>query len=218
MASLEPVRIYPDTNILISYLLGDKDENFEIAERLFQDVESGKYRMLVSNFTLMETLHALRTIITRMKYQELKDGLSQRDLIKIADSKEFAQSVNEESMKAFRTIIDKITSDSKHFSFEPDDLTYHGEMFSRGLQMLLSTQGSFRVYRFRCQKCNSYMECSKCKINSEIVYKEANAPDLIHLYISEILQCKQFFTMDKYFANIPIKDRRIKIEVLTRQQ
>ena len=214
MAGQLPTRIYVDTNILVSYLLGEKDEDFELAERVFQDVENGKYAMLISNFTLMETLHALRTIITRRKYQELRNGLSQSELINIANSKDFAQTVNEESMKAFKVIVDKITSDSQHFIFEPDTSVYPGEMFSRGLQILLSTTGLLRVFRFRCQKCNSYIRCSRCKVNSEIVYKEINAPDLIHLYIAEILQCEQFFTMDKYFANIPEKSRRIKIEVL----
>lgn len=216
MANPEPIIIYPDTNILVSYSLGEKDKNFELAERLFQDVENGKYRMIISNFALMETLHALRAIITRIKYQELEDRLSQRDLIEIANSEEFTNVVNEESMKAFKTIIDKITSDSQHFSFEPNGMAYSGEMFSRGLQLLLATKGSFRVYRFRCQKCDSFLRCSNCNVNSEVVYKEANAPDLIHLFISELLQCKTFFTMDKYFASIPLKDQRIKVEVLAK--
>lgn len=95
-------------------------------------------------------------------------------------------------------------------------LVYSGEIFSKGLQLLLATKGSFRVYRFRCQKCNSYLKCSECKVNSEIVYKEANTPDLIHVLISESLECKSFFTLDKYFAKIPFKDQRIKIEILAK--
>jgi predicted nucleic acid-binding protein len=215
MTDSSPVRIYPDTNILVSYSLGDSDQNFGLAEKLFQEVQNNKYKMVVSNFTLMETLHALRTIITRMKYQELDNSPSQSDLIQIANSKTFQETVYEESMKAFSTIIDKITRDTQHFSFEPDGLTYTNETFAAGLQLLLAAKGSFRVYRFRCQKCNSYIKCSSCGVDSEIVFKEASAPDLIHLLISEKLGCKVFFTMDKYFANIP-KDGRVKIEVLAK--
>lgn len=86
MTDSAPVRIYPDTNILVSYSLGDSDENFELAEKLFEEVQNNKYMMVVSNFTLMETLHALRTIVTRMKYQELDNSPSQGDLIQIANS------------------------------------------------------------------------------------------------------------------------------------
>lgn len=216
MTDSSPVRIYPDTNILVSYSLGDSDENFGLAEKLFEEVQNNKYKMVVSNFTLMETLHALRTIVTRMKYQELDNSPSQGDLIQVANSKPFEETVYKESMKAFSTIIDKITRDTQHFSFEPDGLTYPNETFAGGLQLLLATRGSFRVYRFRCQKCNGYMKCPSCGVDSEIVFKEANAPDLVHLLISERLGCKVFFTMDKYFANIPIKDGRVKIEVLAK--
>jgi predicted nucleic acid-binding protein len=216
MTDSSPTRIYPDTNILVSYSLGDSDENFGLAEKLFEEVQNNKYKMVVSNFTLMETLHALRTIITRMKYQELDNSPSQNELIQIANSKTFQETVYEESMKAFSTIIDKITKDKQHFSFEPDGLTYPNETFATGLQLMMATKGSFRVYRFRCQKCNSYTKCSSCREDSEIVLKEANAPDMVHLLISERLECKVFFTMDKYFANIPTKDARVKIEVLTK--
>ena len=127
---------YVGTNIPVSYSLGEKDENFELAERVFQEVENGKYAMLISNFTLMETLQALRTIITRRKYQELRNGLPQSELINIANSKEFAQTVNEEIMKAFKVIVDKITSDSQHFTFKPDTSLYPGKMV---LQRLADT-------------------------------------------------------------------------------
>jgi predicted nucleic acid-binding protein len=216
MTDSSPVRIYPDTNILVSYSLGDSDENFELAEKLFEEVQNDKYKMVVSNFTLMETLHALRTIVTRMKYQEIDNSPSQGDLIQIANSEPFEETVYKESMKAFSTIIDKITRDTQHFSFEPDGLTYPSETFATGLRLLLATKGSFRVYRFRCQKCNSYMKCPSCRVDSEIVLKEANAPDLVHLAISERLGCKLLFTMDKYYANIPLKDGRVKIEILAK--
>ena len=216
MNNSETKKIYPDTNILVSYALGDKDENFEVAESLFNDVVKGKYKMMISNFTLMETLHTLRAIVTQIKYQELNHNLSQEDMIEIANSKDFNDEVNNESMKAFQIIIDKITRDPQHFCFEPDGLAYPGDIFLTGLQILLTTQGIIRVYRFRCRKCNSYMSCSKCDTNSEMVYKEANAPDLTHLSISEVLDCKLFFTMDKYFANIPKKDRQVEIKVLAK--
>jgi len=216
MNSSEAEEIYADTNILVSYVLGHKDRNFEVADELFKDVANGKYRMMISNFALMETLHALRVIITRIEYQELSNNLSQQDMIRIANSKKFKDRVNGKSMRAFQVIIDKITRDPKHFSFEPDGVTYSGDVFSTGLQILLTTSGLIRVYRFRCRKCNSYTICSKCNTDSEIVYKEANAPDLTHLLISEGLDCKLFFTMDKYFANIPMKDRQVEVRVLTK--
>lgn len=216
MSSYKPERIYPDTNILVSYALGEKDEKFEIAENLFRDVINGQYKMVISNFVLMETLHALRVIVTRIKYQELGNSLTQGDMIEIANSKKFIDEVNSESIEAFRIIIDKITRDPEHFSFEPDELTYPGEIFSRGLQTLLTTQGVIRVYRFRCRKCNGYMSCLGCECNTEMVYKEANAPDLTHLSISKVLDCEFFFTMDKYFSKIPKKHRPVEIRTLTR--
>jgi hypothetical protein len=55
----------------------------------------------------------------------------------------FEETIYKESMKAFSTIIDKITRDTQHFSFEPDGLTYPNETFEAGLQLLLATKRVF---------------------------------------------------------------------------
>lgn len=214
MKKLEPERIYADTNILVSYAIGEEDKNYHKAKKLFDGVESGKYKIVISHFVLMEALHALRTLITRLRYQDLSNRLSQNQLITIANSKAFREKVHEESLKAFKTIVDLVTSDPEHFSLESDSMVYPGRVFSEGLKILTKNRGDFRVYRFRCRKCNNYLPCFLCNINSEISYKEANAPDMTHLFISQVLGCHHFFTMDKYIARIPKEDLPIHVQIL----
>ena len=205
-------RVYVDTNILVSYALGREraehiDEYLD-AKKVFEEAENGKYRIVVSNFVLSETLHALRNVITDDIYSDKGCGLSQQELIDMADSKEFSEKVIKESMKAFRDVVSKLTSDSKHFSIEDEDQKYTKKVFEDGLKVLIKSFGIFKVFRFRCEACNQYISCNGCRTNSKIYYKGVNAPDLAHIFISVNLECKKFLTADKGFEkiadNVPI--------------
>lgn len=206
---------YVDTNILVSYALGDeKDERFHIAEKFFGDVLLGKYVVLVSNFVLSETLHTLRNIATEQVFKEIKTKRSQRDLIELANSSEFRKEVNDRSLKAFKTILEYITTDPDHFKIGDLKTTYSEEMFSNALRILSENFGIFRVYRYRCPKCDSKIDCTYCGFNCEIVYKSINAPDVTHVLMSSSLGCKYLFTMDQYFSKIPKKESQSEIIVL----
>lgn len=211
-------KVYVDTNILINYSLGKekvkKGEDFAVAKKVFEDAMSEDYKIVISNFLLSETLHALRNITTRSAFRELEQGLSQSQLIRIANSKYFQDEINKESWNAFRKVVDELTKDPKHFAFETEQQVYPGTLFHDGLDVLMTTFGDLRVFRYRCTMCNSYMECYNCKINSEIVYKAVNAPDLTHISVAQTLGCSRFLTMDKYFGKIAGKVP-IKIEILS---
>ena len=207
--------VYVDTNILVSYALGEeRDAGFPTAEKFFGEVAKGNYVVLVSSFVLSEALHTLRNIATEQVYREAKNGLSQQDLIDIANSREFRDEVNDRSLGAFKTIIGFITTDPDHFKFGDLKTVYLEEMFQKALKTLSEGFGEFRVYRSRCPKCDSPIACYKCGFDSKIVYKSVNAPDLTHLLISTSLGCKYLFTMDKYFAKIPKNESQSEIKVI----
>lgn len=210
-------KVYVDTNILINYALGKekvgKYEDFAIAKKVFEDAINGNYKIVISNFLLTETLHALRDIATRSAFKELVNVSSKGQLVKIINSKEFGERINKESYEAFTKIVDKLTKDQEHFLIESAHQPYSGEIFQNCLKTLTETFGYFRVFSYRCKRCNKYMKCNDCKTDSEIVYKGVNAPDLTHLFISLNLGCERFLTMDKSFSKI--SDRvPIKIEIL----
>ena len=210
-------KVYIDTNILINYSLGkekvEKEEHFTIAKKVFDDAINGNYKIAISNFLLSETLHALRSIATRSAFKELGGGFSQSQLIKIANSKDFQDEIKRESWNAFREVVDKVTKDPKHFVLETEEQVYLGTLFQEGLNILMTTFGDLRVFRYRCRMCDNYMKCYDCRINSEIVYRAVNAPDLTHISIAQTLGCNRFFTMDKYFDKIAGRVP-IKIEIL----
>lgn len=207
---------YIDTNILISYALGEeKDTRFHIAKRVFEDVLQGKCIVVISHFVLSEALYALRNIATKEVFKEIENTPSQRDLINIANSSEFRKKVNDRSLAAFKKIVESITSNPDHFRINAPETPYSEEIFSKGLRILSQNLGIFRVFRYRCRKCESYMKCGNCGINSAIVYKSVNAPDVTHALISDSIQCDYFFTMDKGFGNIPQEDFKTKIIVLS---
>ena len=196
-------KVYIDTNILLTYALGRKrnlkEEDFTAVLKLFNDAVEGKYKIVISNFLLAETLHALRSIVTESTFKEQGKGLSRERLLKMANSEEFLGQVARESQKYFREIVDKLIRDTEHFSIEEPGQTYSGDMFRNCLDLIASSFGTFRVYSYYCSLCNEQMSCHKCKSDSKIVYKSLNAPDLMHILISINLGCKRFFTMDKYF-------------------
>lgn len=207
---------YIDANILISYALGkEKDTRFHIAKKVFEDVLQGKYAVVISHFVLSETLHALRNIATREVFNEIENTPSQQDLIDLANSSKFRKEVNNRSLAAFKMIIESITSNPDHFKIKTTETPYSEKIFSKGLKILSQNLGIFRVFRYRCRKCGSYMKCGNCGINSEIVYKSINAPDVTHALISDSIQCDYFFTMDKYFGNVPKDEFKTKIIVLS---
>lgn len=207
---------YVDTNILISYALGEKkDKRFHIAKKVFEDALHGKYKIVISNFVLSEALHALRNIVTAKIFREIKSMLTQSELIKMVNSPDFREKVNQTSLEAFKTIIEYITSDPKHFRVERPETIYSEKIFLKGLEILSANLGEFRVYRYSCPKCGSYMKCEKCKFYCEVVYKSINAPDVTHVLISENIKCRYFFTMDKYFSNIPKEEVQVEIKVLS---
>jgi len=207
---------YVDTNVFVSYALGEeREEKFQIAERFFEEVSQGKYIVLVSRFVLTETLHTLRKIATEQVYKEIGQNLSQSELIEIANSREFRNEVNDRSLKAFRAIIECITSDPDHFKFGDPKTIYSEEMFSKALQTLSACLGEFRVYHFRCLKCGGTIGCQHCGFDWEIAYKAFNAPDLTHLLMSSSLGCKYLFTMDQYFAKVPRIQSQSKIILLS---
>lgn len=206
---------YVDTNILVSYALGEeKDERFHVVEKFFADVLKGQYIVVISHFVLSETLHTLRNIATNQVYKELKNQCSQDDLIKLVNSSNFRNDVNDRSMKAFKIIIDIITRDPDHFKLEEYEVPYSEKMFEDGLKILSEVFGDFRVYRYRCPKCEAYLGCDTCGFDCEVVYKAINAPDVTHALISSYLLCDYFFTMDKYFSKIPENRVKSKIVIL----
>jgi predicted nucleic acid-binding protein len=209
---------YVDTNVFVSYALGEeREESFHIAEKFFEGISEGDYIVLVSSFVLIETLHTLRNIATEQLFKEIEKKTSQSDLIKIANSEKFRKGVNDRSLEAFRAIIDCITSDPEHFRFGDLKTIYSEEMFSKALRILTANLGEFRVYHFRCQKCGSNVDCTQCGFDSEIVYKSFNAPDLTHLLMSSSLGCKYLFTLDKRFAKIPKSPSQSEIILLSKK-
>lgn len=210
-------KVYIDTNILINYALGRKKVgkygDFDIAKKVFEDAINGNYKIVISNFLLTETLHALRDIATRSAFKELS-AVNKEQLVNIANSKEFGERIKKESYEAFTQIVDKVTKDPEHFLIESTQQTYSGEVFQNCLKTLTETFGTFRVFRYRCKRCRKHMKCDDCNTNSEIVYRGVNTPDVTHLFISINLGCDRFLTMDKSFSKIS-KKLPIKIEILS---
>ena len=150
-------KVYVDTNILINYSLGKekvkKEEDFAIAKKVFEDAMNGAYKIVISNFLLSETLHALRNIATRSAFKELGGGLTQDQLIEIANSENFQEEINKESWEAFRRVVDKVTTDPRHFFLEAEKQSYSRALFQEGLNILMTTFGDLRVFRYRCRMC-----------------------------------------------------------------
>jgi predicted nucleic acid-binding protein len=207
---------YVDTNILVSYALGPMvDQRFRLVEGFFNDVINGKYLVVVSNFALQEAIHTFRNIAIDQLYKELNEHYSKAELWTLVKSQEFRQEVNDRSMKAFRTIIDIITSDPKHFKIGDLSTFYPEKLFHDGLNLLTMRMGDIKVYPHCCRKCSSTIVCDDCGFDSEIVYKSINAPDVTHIIISGELGCKYFFTMEKDFGNVDQSLVKSKIVVLS---
>lgn len=210
-----PDSAYVDTNILVSYALGENDRGFHRVEPFFRDVYQNKFVLHISHFTLLEALHTLRNIATAEVYRELSDKYSQDNLIALVNSPTFKNKVRERSFKAFQTIIDIITRDPERFKIAEPEKSYSEKMFMDGLEILSELFGEFRVYRYRCKKCDSYLDCDACGFNCEISYKAINAPDVTHLLMSSTLECKYFYTMDQYFCRVPREKVKSTIVVIS---
>jgi len=210
-----PLSAYVDTNILVSYALGENDKRFHVIEPFFEDVFKGKFVLHITHFVLSEALHTLRNIATEQVYRELSGTYSQSELIKLVNSSSFKNEVRDRSLKAFKTIIDIITKDTDHFKIEDSEKLYSEKMFEDGLEILSELFGEFRIFRFRCAKCDSYLNCNKCGFNSEVSYKAINAPDITHALMSSALKCEYLYTTDKYFSYIPKEKVKSKIIVLS---
>jgi predicted nucleic-acid-binding protein len=52
-------RAFPDTNVVIRYLLRDNQEQFEAAESFFEEVRSGKKRAVILESVMVECLYIL---------------------------------------------------------------------------------------------------------------------------------------------------------------
>ena len=211
-------KVYIDANILINYSLGPdkvtKKEQFEVAEKVFNDAINGNYKIAISFFLLSETLNALRRISMRNAFEIQGRGCSQNQIIRLANSPAFKETIKRESEQAFLEITDKITKDTAHFLLENTETVYLGTLFQQGFQIMLSTFGDFWVYRNRCPVCKNYLNyCHCCGVDSEMSYKAVNTPDLAHLFIAKALGCKRFLTMDKWYGKITEKSP-LKIEVL----
>ena len=113
MSKDTPEKVYIDANILINYSLGPEkvtyEKQFEIAKKVFDNAISGNYKITISYFLLSETLHALRRISMQSAFKEQGRGLSQSDLISLAESRTFKEKVKEESELAFLEITEKMT-------------------------------------------------------------------------------------------------------------
>jgi len=213
-----PPLAYVDTNIFISYALGEeKSDDFQIVEKFFEEVSKGKYVVLVSNFVLSETLHALRRIKTEEALKETRNGVTRQELRNIVNSAEFRKAINDKSYEAFKVIIGFITSDPDHFKLADLKTNYSEEMFSQALRTLSGCLGEFRVYPIDCPKCDAELDCTQCGVDCKIVYKSFNAPDLTHLLMSTSLGCKYLFTMDKGFSKIPRSQSQSEIKVLSQE-
>lgn len=206
---------YVDTNVLVSFALGEKDERFHVVEPFFDEVSQKNLVIHISRFVLSEALHALRNIATTQVYRELSNKCSQRELIDLVNTSDFKNKVRDRSLEAFKTIIDLITRDPDHFKLEEPETSYSEKIFKDGFEILSEIFGEFRVYRFQCPKCDSFLNCNSCGFDCKIHYKGINAPDITHALISSSLKCQYFVTADKYFSLFP-KDRiKSEIKILT---
>lgn len=86
-------KVYIDSSILVSYALGEKDNRYHMAKRVFEEAMVGRYKIVISNFLLAETLQAIRGAVTRDTFKYLDDGLTHYRLIEIANSQEFKNTV-----------------------------------------------------------------------------------------------------------------------------
>ena len=156
----------------------------------------------------------IKGLVKDRNAREIKDNSTQNELIKLANSEKFRKEINKRSLEAFKTIIDLMTSNPEQFKVKSSETKYSEKIFLEGLKILSRNLGVFRVYRYRCRKCDAYMNCNKCGFNCEIAYKSINAPDVTHVLISDSIGCKYFFTMDRYFGKIPKEEFKTEIIVL----
>jgi len=62
---------YIDANILVAYCLGGKSKEYQQAKSVMEKAIRGKCTIIISYFTLSETLIAIKRIIAKSKYKEI---------------------------------------------------------------------------------------------------------------------------------------------------
>ena len=191
-------KVYIDTNILISFVVGkEKDNKFDLAKQVFDKIEAGTYLGAISTLTLMEALGVFRRIIA-----------TNRALMQTISRNGQGEYVKNDSYATFQTMVGQLVK-MRNVKFERGTPTPIGKVFDTSFDIMKEINGIVKFYD-KCGFCDSFVKTS--------VHKAVASMDIIHAVIAKDTGCDSLVTMDKGFKELSGNDLldSLEIEVLER--
>lgn len=193
-------RVYFDTNIWVSYMLGKKDNFYQTSKSMIDTIEQEQSMAVVSNLIIMELTHAIRRCISQK--QPTSEGMTSSKI----------ESMVDEITMDFIKIIGKLVRQGKAvFVNSEESIKVHHSLL---LEKLASLTGYARRECY-CKKCKKTYQvrnhtdpCPLCgttnKINKKYKYRGLGHVDLEHVYFAIQGRASVFCTRDKGFLALKL--------------
>ena len=193
-------RVYFDTNIWVSYMLGRKDKFYQTSKPMIDTIEQERAMAVVSNLIIMELTHAIRRYVSQK--QPTGEGMTPSKI----------KSKVDEITKDFVKIIGRFVRQGKAvFVNSGESVEAHHSLL---LEKLASLTGYARRESY-CKKCKKTYQvrnhadaCPLCdtanKINKKYKYRGLGHVDPEHVYFAIQGRASTFYTRDKGFLALEL--------------
>ena len=188
-------RVYYDSNVWISYIMGSSDHFYSVCEPLIEDVKQGRCIAVVSNLTIMESINVIRK--RKTEKQHIRDN---------PDPSAVEASAEERVKKCIR-LVKRLAKQKKIIFIESTEYVVEQDIVLGKLQTLTDYVNSEQYcnickesYQSRdnaCPTCGAPVESKK-----KYKYRGLGHSDLEHAYLGLYGRASVFYTTDKGFKNL----------------
>lgn len=190
-------RVYYDTNIWVSYILGEEDNFYRISKPMIDAVEQERSVAIISSLIIAELIHAIRRTVSQK--QPTEGGMTPSGI----------ESTVKEITDDFVKIIGRFERQGKAIRINKKNVAVDHPLL---LTKLAALTGYARRECY-CRKCKvSYTVrdnntiCPSCdrtnEMNKKYTYRGLGHLDLEHVYFAIHGHASIFYTRDKGFSTL----------------
>ena len=184
-------RVYYDSNVWISYIMGNNDHFYSVCKPMIDAVEAGRCVAIVPNLIIMESINVIRKRMT--KKQPVVDGYDPSTV----------EASAEELVRSCTQLVTRLAKQKK--IIVPEDIATHHNVLAK-LQALTGYV-KFEHYCSACKKSYHIRDrveiCPSCgvlsKAKRKYKYKGLGHTDLEHAYLAVYYRASTFYSTDKAF-------------------
>lgn len=191
--------VYYDTNIWVSYMLGQDDNFYNVCKPLIEDIEHRRRVAVVSYLTVMESIHAIRRRVAIVSLPaESGRTISQRETLARNCVNKFVKFVGSLSIQKKIIIVRPTQSIATHHLAVLNKLK---TIFGRVDLNLYCTncQRRYLVQRHsdNCPSCGGSLTYS-----NRYEYRGLSHADIAHAYFARYGGASLFYSTDKSFDDL----------------